>query len=183
MGVYGTRVGVVSLLLAGAVASSAAGARQAGHNACGDLTQAQVASAIGLPIKTKAGGGAAIDGAWQHAPIWASCVWSSYGSTPTTLGVLQLDIDVLPSPAQANAYLSSATTQENGGRPFHPTGGVGTRAVYLVATSVTSSVELGAVHGDVVVGIQGSAQKARTPTGWLAVLKPLARWLLQHPHA
>jgi hypothetical protein len=187
---------VAALALVSAAHSSTVTVGDRAHIACSYLSDAEVSSAIGIPILERMQG-LAISDAWDGYRLVPGCSWVS-GELATTVDDLGLEVASLPTVADAQSFFDQVTAIDVGPvrGHYHPVQGVGGKARSLVLSGLLSGVELVVVRGRVVIGIKagtnegGPARPAGSPTTtmpasppktaaqWLAVLKPLASVLL-----
>jgi hypothetical protein len=175
---------------AAAAASAGSAASQEGqrgpHDACGDLTSAQVIAATGAPITVVGHSAVVLNSFWYSPPVkLASCSWTDANTKAAKFGILQLAVARLPTPVVAASYFHKVTISTTEGVGWRQVTGIGTKALLLpegpLAPARPEAAEIAVLQGALVLGINLAAVlggKLNTVTRFVAVLKPLAASVL-----
>jgi hypothetical protein len=158
------------------------------HNACRDLSSAQVASAIG----SNSGRSPAIqptvevDPNWQRAPIYSGCIWASYAGKANVINALQLQIARFHTPADAASFYKLETGEGSKDAPkWKVVMDVGTRALFLPQSNGYSGGELEVLQDKLALRMESALRVKISGKRAMESLETLAGTVLAHldtPH-
>lgn len=155
------------------------------HDACGDLSTAQVEHAIGGSVANRSiiESAVVVDPDWQKAPVWAGCVWATHTKGNTkSVNALELFVAAFNTPAAASKFYHEQVAGYDGFAPgSNKIVSVGSKALFIPQTGGHSGGQINVVQGHVAVRVE-SLIKTRVVTKKQSVemLEHLATTALQH---
>ena len=154
------------------------------HDACGDLSAAQVSHAIAsgiarLPLINST---VAVDPGWRRAD-YSGCLWAAVDAKSQVVGVLELFEARFPTTSEAKSFYKEQTSNVTPllKPSWRPVTSIGTQASFLAQSHGHGGGDLDVLQGNTAIAIDSVFHtKVRTEQQSLASLEVVAKGLLGH---